>query len=377
MLRTLRGLWTRIARARSRAAAARARAGGLSAGLSAGLLEPPTREDIRQGYRFILGREPESEQVVALQMQHTTVASFRLAALRSVEFRHHYRGIGDYAVNGRNPRDSEARRTVAFIHLPKTGGSTLSDFLAKHFAPERICPLPNLPLYCFAVAELGGYDFFAGHFEFDSIRFIPRQNIQTIAMFREPAARLISLYRFLKTHSPNAAGSNRLIQLANALTAEEFFESPQVRAEPGVFNNYLLVFGRSLSWFADLRGCAPKRELEVAMQEAERRIRSLTALGITERFGPSVRMICRMLDLAPPRFLKPTNVTDKKRNAYALFRRVEPVGMTPRLAAALEELTVYDRALYRFAVHEFERRYGQTEAVAHRAAAAPMHNSSA
>jgi len=40
----------------------------------------------------------------------------------------------------------------------------------------------------------------------------------------------------------------------------------------------------------------------------------------------------------------------------ARFRRVGPVTMTPRLASALDELTVYDEELYRFANQEFDRR---------------------
>jgi hypothetical protein len=232
---------------------------------------------------------------------------------------------------------------VAFVHLPKTGGTTLCEFLGKHFESDRVCSYPNIPLYALSVAELAHYDYFAGHFEFDSIRFIPRQNIRTIALFREPRSRLISLYRFLKSHPPHSEhASNRLIQLANQLTAEEFFESPEVRADPGVYNNYLLVFGRSLTWFADRRNSLCKQELEAALQDAERRIRALTALGITERFNQSVSHICKMLDLEAPAALKASNVTDKKRYASSLFRRVEPVQRTPRLAAALNELTLYD-----------------------------------
>jgi hypothetical protein len=38
------------------------------------------------------------------------------------------------------------------------------------------------------------------------------------------------------------------------------------------------------------------------------------------------------------------------------LRRVEAVTITPRLHAALEDLTAYDDELYAFAVEEFERR---------------------
>jgi len=334
---------------------------------SSGLLLPPTREDIRQGYRFILGREPESEAVIALQMQHVSVASFRSASLRSVEFRDQYRGIGVYAADARSPYGSEARPAVAFIHLAKTGGTTLYELLAQHFEQDRICPGPNFPLYCFAVAELAHYDFFAGHYEFDSIRFIPRQNIRTVSLFREPCSRLISLYRFFRTVVPSETAatlaSDPLVQLAHELPAEEFFESPRVRADPGIFNNYLLAFGRSPSWFVARRSSPSVQELDAAFQDAERRIRSLTALGITERFDQSARYICSFLGLTPPKVIKPTNVTDEKRNPYARFRPVDPVSMTPRLAAALEGLTAYDRELYRLAVREFDSRCAAPEAL--------------
>lgn len=326
--------------------------------VSSGLLQAPTREDIRAGYRLILGREPESEAVIAaLQGQHASVASLRLELLRSVEFRHKYRDIGSYAADARNPRKSEARPAVVFLHLTKTGGTTLYHYLATHFEADRICPGPSCQLYSFAVAELAHYDLIAGHFEFDSIRFIPRNNVRTLSLFREPCARLISLYRYFRTEMPDRSNtSDPLVRLAHELTAEEFFESPQVRADPAVFNNYLLSFGRSLSWFSEGRESLSGQEFEAALRDAERRIRSLTALGITERFDPSVRYICKVLGLTPPQSLKPVNVTDKKRIAHSRFLRVDPVAMTPRLAGALEELTAYDQRLYRCAVDEFERR---------------------
>jgi len=85
-----------------------------------------------------------------------------------------------------------------------------------------------------------------------------------------------------------------------------------------------------------------------------------------------VSHICKMLDLEAPAALKASNVTDKKRYASSLFRRVEPVQRTPRLAAALNELTLYDEQLYRCAVREFERRSALWESPGQRFPAAGL-----
>jgi hypothetical protein len=323
-----------------------------------GLLEPPSPNDIRQGYRLVLGREPESEKVVEEQMRHASVSAFRLAALRSIEFRGKYRAI---CAERRDPYWSRSRRTLVFVHLEKTGGTTLRDLLAPRFEEDRICPGPNNPIYSFPVAELGHYDFFAGHFDLDSVRYIPRKNLVKISLFREPRARLLSWYRFHKSHPPHGEhAANPLVLLANRLSAEEFFELPEVRTNPLAHNRYLMAFGRSFSWYEQQRDSLSTAELDSALHDAKNAIRSLTALGITERFDLSVRYIYKTLDLSPPDVIKSMNVTDHMPQTLAGFRRVDPIHVTPRLAKALDEITVYDQAIYQFAFSEFARRCAES-----------------
>jgi hypothetical protein len=319
-----------------------------------GLLRRPTREDIVQCYRLILGREPENETTINGQMQYVSVSAFRNATLKSIEFRGKYRAL---CADRPDPYWSSARQTVAFIHLEKTGGTTLRDALAPLFEEDRVCPGPNNPIYSFSVAELGHYDFFAGHFDLDSVRYIPRRNISTLALFREPRSRLISWYRFHKSHPLDSThGANRLVVLANQLTAEEFFESPEVRGNQLAYNRYLLAFGRSFAWFDHRRDSLSKQDFDSALRDAKGAIRSLTALGITEQFDKSVRYIYQALALSRPATINSVNVTDNLPNMISGFRVVEPVRMTPRLASALDELTCYDEEIYRFAIGEFQRR---------------------
>jgi hypothetical protein len=322
------------------------------------LRERPSREDVLHGFRLILGREPENESAIDAHMRIPNVAELRRVLLSSDEFQGKYRVM--HPETSDHPNSSMGRETLVVIHLQKTGGTSLRVMLAKQFPPDRICPVFEDKLHLLSVAELGRYDFFCGHFDQSSIRFIPRTNVRTVALFREPRARLISYYRFLKSHPVRDEFANdALIRLANEATAEEFFEAPETRAFSTVYNHYLLAFGGSYSWFDHNRAALTEEDYSGAVEVAKRQISALTALGITERFDQSVELICSALDMRIPSSIEKVDVTDDLSEVDARFRRVDPVPMTPRLAAALEELTVYDAELYRFAVDEFERRRAQ------------------
>jgi hypothetical protein len=283
-------------------------------------------------------------------------AEFRRALLSSEEFKGIYKGMFPQTYG--HPSLSMGRETLAFIHLQKTGGSSLRTMLERQFPAERCCPVRDDKLHLLSVAELGQYDFYSGHFDRTSLRFIPRDDIKTISLFREPRARLISFYRFLKSHPVRDEFANDpLMRFANELSAEDFFERSEIRVHVGVYNHYLIALGGSYAWFEYTRTSLTKEDFSRALEEAKRQIRALTALGITERFSQSVEFISRALNLRPTPSIESVYVTEKLPLMDARFQQVDPVVMTPRLAEALAELTVYDDELYRFAVREFERRY--------------------
>jgi hypothetical protein len=316
----------------------------------------PSREDVLHGFRLILGREPEDQQAIDAHMNIPTVAELRRTLLVSSEFQGKYKTMRPDTHD--HPGLAMEREAVVFIHMPKTGGTTLGALLKGQFPADRVCPVWEDKLHLLSVAELGQYDFFAGHFDRSSICLIPRKEIKTIVLFREPRARLISYYRFLRAH-PNRDefANDACIRDAHALTAEEFFEYPPIRQLVLVYNHYLIALGASLSWYERKLGLPlSKEEISRALEEAKRLIRATTAIGITERFDQSVELICKTLHLQRPPSIASLHVTSDFVELDARFRRVEPVTMTPRLASALDELTVYDEELYRFAAQEFERQ---------------------
>jgi hypothetical protein len=322
------------------------------------LLAPPSRQDILNGFRLILGREPEDETVINAHLAAPNLAEFRQALLLSHEFQDKYMALQPDPCG--HPTLSVGRETLVFIHLQKTGGTSLQAMLACNFQAERRCPVREDKLHLLSVAELGHYDFFSGHFDRSSIRYIPRNRIRTVALFREPRARLISFYRFVRSHPVgDEFAANPLIRLAHELSAEEFFEQPQVRALSSVYNHYLIALGGSYSWFDHHRASLSRQDYAQALKEAKLRVRALTALGITERYERSVRLIFKALNLQQPPLIEALHVTDDLPKQDDRFHGVDPVAMSPRLSSTLEELTHYDNDIYRFAVREFERRYAE------------------
>lgn len=342
----------------------RARSMELPADKHGYLFERPTAEWVRRAYQLILGREPESISVVSDKLQHPNIDSLRRELLNSQEFRLLFPEVVRQPPDPSQMRD---RLTVAFIHIPKTGGTSVRKLLeGRVFDRGRPCVVAPLlgQLYEYPPATLAQFDVFSGHFDYESMRYIPRNDIRVMCFFRDPVERLISLYRYNRAQIPGAMGDNEgpHVPLANRLSAEEFFEHPQVRSAGDTFNTYLLTIGRSQAWYLSRREALSQADLEAALEDATARIRRMAVVGIAERYAESVDQICRALSIERPAVLEVHNVTDEASKSDQRFKPSAPVERTPRLMAALEELIVYDRRVYEFALGEFDRRQAEPTA---------------
>jgi hypothetical protein len=347
LLRYTPGFGPGSARAIAKAAAA------IGAGAASALSSRPTAHDVISAFRLILGRDPAEEQIQAF-MRLPTVTAVRRELIASQEFKDWF--TREHLVPREHPDVDRSRPTLFYIHLPKTGGTSLRHALAQHFQPDRICPVQWNKLHLLPVAELGHYDFYQGHFDHSSLRLVPRDDIRVISMFREPRERLISAWRSLRA-APWPVEPGVEPNLAQRLDIEEFYEFSGVRLISDFHNYYLMVFGFAPSWIGSTFPPGLSHSDRAArMDTARRNIRGLTAFGLTERFDQSVKLIYKVLGARPPESVTALNVTDAKPSYDPRFRKVEPVTVTPRLQAALDELVEFDEELYRFAVEDFERR---------------------
>ncbi len=254
------------------------------------------------------------------------------------------------AAGGRRPA-----RAVAFLHLQKTGGSTLRDWLQGCFPLHRVCPADDDALDLFSADELVGFDLFSGHFDWASLPLVPKP-AGTMSVFREPRARLVSVYRSHRAHRPKGVhAANLFMRLANELSPEDFFEHPDVRGAPEVFNHYLAAFGLTYRQVARSGPVGAGRVPQYVVDRAVARVRGLDVIGLTDRLDETAVLAARTFGLRPPPPLPRSNATD---SVGARHKGEAPprVVVTPRLAAALEELTRFDRVIYAAAREEFERR---------------------
>lgn len=306
---------------------------------------PVSKEDVRNAFRYILGREPENYRTIFKYMLFPSVDSVRAYLLRSAEFQSKYRALGREVQA--HPAQFRERPATAFIHLQKAGGTTLHALLARNFEPARVYQAPENRLHMLSVAELGWFDLFSGHFDFASLAFIQRRVVRAVAFFREPRERLVSFYRFMRSHPLSGEfAHSRSVQLAHELSAEAYFEHEEVRATPEVFNHYLLAFAYSAGELAQAGPLAPRIVTPQRIEQALRNVRALTAVGLTERYDESVRRIFRALGLPLPGRIVARHVTDRMGRSDRRFASVEPVPMTPRLEAALADLVRYDLQIY-------------------------------
>jgi hypothetical protein len=309
-----------------------------------------TRDEIRFGFLYVLGREPESEHVYEHFANQSDVLSFRHALLSSREGQEKIRSFLRFSVT--HPYLDSNRSSVCFIHLEKTGGTTLQGILEKQFEPGRLSPshLSMNSLFSRSIAEISNYDLISGHFDYAATLSLPRRNIKRLAIFRDPIERLISFYRFHRAH-PVSKRPLDFVALAQDLKPEEFFQHKQVLCSPRLNNVYLRTFGTCLS--LPLSEEADKKELAVAFDLATTRIQSLDAIGITERMTESVALVCYALGLAAPYEIRSTHRTDDFVGQAQGFTRPEPVERSDALEAVIAPLVNMDLKLYEIAQKTF------------------------
>jgi hypothetical protein len=244
------------------------------------------------------------------------------------------------------PPDS-LKRTLLFLHIPKTGGATITGVLSTRFAEEDC-----LPLYLGPPPELSDLDRFryvTGHFTASFIRRF-RRPPYVVTFLREPIERSLSSYSYLQGLTPEYVRSLALLErgedaqdrllrcvvLTRALPIEEI-----IRTEPKLANEFFGNRQARVLGGTDSRGGG--ESLNRALEGLER----CDFVGLSDRLDESVSWLMRRLgwrDLSP---LPRTNVTSE---------RVHREQLSPEALATLREFTAIDDQLYRHAIADYERR---------------------
>lgn len=213
---------------------------------------------------------------------------------------------------------------LVFLHIPKTGGTSMFKLLSQQFPPEAICPARHNDLGNYTSEELGRFTVFAGHYGFDTLELIPGAKV-VVTMLREPTARLLSWYYFCRSHTWEHIRKH----------------DPSIApAKQYLLRDYLVKTGGIERSFID--------QLGGSVKAAKANLRRMDAIGILEYPRWSMRKICRALELP----MQPLPRENVRGSSY--IDAPEPhQPISPEIRRLLLECTEQEREVYNFAKRLF------------------------
>jgi hypothetical protein len=247
-----------------------------------------------------------------------------------------------------------AGRRLVFLHLPKTGGTTLHHHFSAAFAPHEICPERGAQLDRIPPTQLASYRYFSGHFVFDQLRLIPGP-LFVVTVLRPPIDRILSVYHFLRRHSAERLAAHPLkeAELARASpTLLDFLRNPAPEIQYAIDNTMArnlaggINLDRKGGYVFPAAGTGIRvSELEV-MHRATGNLLSIDVVGHTNALAEVYARVA--LAFGMPRIPALARLNTREEIRPGLDPAVEePV--TPEARQEMQRLTTLDRELFRLA----------------------------
>jgi hypothetical protein len=235
-------------------------------------------------------------------------------------------------------RDTTARQTVIFLHLPRTAGTTLHRIIERQVRPEGIFSIgwteqESVQAYRgLSQARKAEIRMIRGHLAFGLHEFVPGPSTY-FTLLRNPIERVISYYYFIRRTADHYLYD---FALSEATTLEEFVES---RAHINIDNAQTRML--SGKWFEPGFGECTEDILEMAKENLQEHF---AVVGLTERYDETLVLLKKAFGWR--------NVFYARQNVTASRpRQAELPSTTLDLIAQHNQL---DRELYRYAVTLFE-----------------------
>ncbi len=268
-----------------------------------------------------------------------------------------------------NPAESYDEPSLIFLHIEKTAGTSIQNHLGGCFGRKVFKEHGNsLHLHC--PGELSRYSVFAGHFNYDSLRYIPKKNISIFTFVREPKERLLSLYYFWHAHEPRHPSFHSGMAKANQGSIEDFFEDPELTKYPAVWNHMVWTAMGEEQWLEWQSALAPSNGDSETSEMIERiirpaivkRLEEFIFIGLQEDFDRSVDMLFHILEKEPPAKKRVDHTLDVLMSTEPHFKKfVERRPITTRLDAALDRMVQLDNVLYEEAKFLFLKQLAETD----------------
>jgi hypothetical protein len=254
-----------------------------------------------------------------------------------------------------HPASSYTSNTVVFLHIQKTAGTSVQNMLQEAFARDKIYREYVDTLHLHSPAELSAYSLFAGHFNYDSLAFIPRRKLNLVTFVREPKKRLTSLYNFWRAHQPAHPSYSGGIVLANELPMADFFARAEIDQDWGVWNHMTwAIMGERQwrEWRRLLRSVAGSTKAEsdilagTIRPAIRQRLREFSFIGLQEDFNRSILLLFRTLNRTPPAVRADHSLEHIMSTNEGFKRSMRRQPLTAATHVVLERLVNLDNIVY-------------------------------
>jgi hypothetical protein len=251
---------------------------------------------------------------------------------------------------------------VFFLHISKTAGTSLRQYISSHFDPDETFPFYLLGEIQHATPPVRrNFAYYEGHFSYDFMRWVHGADLNTLTMLREPMEQVLSLYSFLPTASARVPSlipdEDNEIERMRTMSVDEYFRRTKDDV-PFFFTNMQTQYIASKRIFAHApwiseafeKALPPYRpeELEPDLAEAKRRLSRFAFVGLTERFRDSIALLSYTFGWMPVQEVRVRRITEN---------RVRADQLDLRTVARIREHNEKDFSLYAHARQLFDGRY--------------------
>lgn len=244
------------------------------------------------------------------------------------------------------PADPNMR--LVFLHVPKTGGTSLHAALARHFPPEAVVHVAGPADWGDALVPASGIRYIAGHTRFSAAALVPGPR-RIVTVLREPAERIVSLHVFWKRHQDARSPDLREAMEKDLLG---FLRSPEPRVRAAIDNAMARqLFGPAQvaadgTWFttASAAGAPARLSQQDVLDGALANLGACDEVGLMDELPAFYRRVCAAMGMAPGPDPERLNTRDSPPPGLAPAPPAEP--LTPEIRAELDRLTRLDRIVY-------------------------------